>query len=273
MNLTYRTVLPSEKTKEIVRFYWFLESDHPYTHYSMADVSPELIFHYRGQFHEVLTSGARELSFVSGLSAPSNSTRKFEIGNGFCIFGTYLYPHAVPLLFNIPANELTNQMIELAALIPKYGASLEDQILNSSSDEQRIAILDSFIENKLSKNSPPELPVFEALKHILHASGSPRVSQLTSDYCLSERQLERQFYRYTGFAPKQFIRISRFHRTMQLYGHKEFNLTDVALACGYYDQSHFISDFKQFSGLNPRTYFSGKSPATLWRDSEVEKTN
>ena len=269
MNLTYRTVLPSEKTKEIVRFYWFLESDQPYTHHSMADVCPELIFHYRGRFHEILNNGARELSFVSGLSAPANTTRKFEIGCGFGIFGIYLYPHAIPLLFNIPASELTNQMVELDVLNREQGSQLEDQILNSTSDEHRIALVEAFIENKLNRNPLPKLPVFDALKYILQASELPRVRQLSSDCFLSERQLERQFYKYAGFPPKQFIRISRFHRAMQFYGHQEFSLTDVALTCGYYDQSHFINDFKQFSGLNPKVYFKGNSTATLWRDSKV----
>jgi AraC-like DNA-binding protein len=264
--LIYRTIQPAPKLKDYVRFYWFLESDQPYTHYAMADVCPELIFHFKGRFDEVLKNGQRELSFISGISAPTCQTRKFEINSGFGIFGIYLYPHAIPLLFGIPASNMTNHMVELDAFAGTFGADLEDEIMNSTSDQKRIAIIESFIEKKLSKTQTVQLPVFEALKHIMEAKVAPTVSQLSSDYFVSERQLERQFLRFTGFNPKQFIRIARFHQAMQFYGGQGMRLTDIALDCGYYDQSHFINDFKQFSGVGPREFFSGKSPATEWRD-------
>lgn len=264
--MIYRTIQPSPKLKDYVRFYWFLESDQPYTHYAMADVCPELIFHFNGRFDEVLENGKKELSLISGISAPTSQTRKFEIDSGFGIFGIYLYPHAIPLLFGIPAIELTNQMVELATLTRAFGADLEDEIMTSPTDEQRIAVIESFIETRLSKTQTVQLPVFEALNDIIKAQVAPKVSQLSCDYFVSERQLERQFLKFTGFNPKQFIRIARFHRAMQFYGGKEIRLTDIALDCGYYDQSHFINDFKQFSGVGPREFFSGKSPATLWRD-------
>lgn len=264
--MIYRTIQPSARLQDYVRFYWFLESDHPYTHYAMADVCAELIFHFKGRFDEVLENGKRELSFISGLKAPTNQTRKFEIDSSFGIFGIYLYPHAIPLLFGIPVSEMINEMVELNTLERTCGADLEDEIMNSTSDKNRIAIIESFIQKRLSENQTVQLPVFEAFKHIMKANVAPKVSQLASDYFVSERQLERQFLRFTGFNPKQFTRISRFHRAMQFYGGQEMSLTDIALDCGYYDQSHFINDFKQFAGVGPRIFFSGKSPATVWRD-------
>ncbi len=264
--LQYQTISPSPKLQEYIRFYWLLESDQPYTHYAMADVCPELLFHYHGQFDEIDGNGTRTLSFLSGISAPSSQTRKFEINSGFGIFGIYLYPHTLPLLFGIPAYELTNQMVDLDTLARTFGNTLEDAIMNSPTHEKRVAIIEDFLEKRLAKTQTVQLPVFAALKHIMHSNAAPKVRQLTSEYFVSERQLERQFLRFTGFNPKQFIRISRFHRAMQCYGKEQMKLTDIALDCGYYDQSHFIRDFKQFSGVSPKVYFSGKSPATEWKD-------
>ncbi|MEM8969751.1 MAG: helix-turn-helix domain-containing protein [Bacteroidota bacterium] len=264
--LIYRTVQPSPKLRNYVRFYWFLESDGPYTHYAEADVCPELVFHFKGQFDEVLENGKRESSFISGINAPTSQTRKYEINSGFGIFGIYFYPHAIPLLFGIPASEITDQRIALDALIHPMAVDLEDKIMNSPTNESRIAIIESFIEERLAKTQTIQLPVFEALKHIIKAQAAPKVSQLSQDYFISERQLERQFLRFTGFNPKQFIRIARFQRAIQFYGNRKKRLTDIALDCGYYDLSHFINDFKQFSTLGPREFFSGKSPATQWRD-------
>jgi len=270
MPIRYWNVKPSETTQNYVRFYWFLESDESYTHHSMADVCPELVFHYQGRFNEILANGQQERSFLAGINAPSSQTRQFSIDQAFGMFGVYLYPHAIPLLFDIQASDLTNQMVDIDILTRKYGSDLEERIMLSKSHEERVSIMETFITQRLQQQKETSLPVFKALQFIMKSEATPTVKDLTQDYFISERQLERQFQRFTGFSPKQFIRIARFQNTMQFYGSQELRLTDVALNCGYYDQSHFINDFKQFSGLNPKEYFKGKTTATLWRDSEVD---
>jgi len=89
---------------------------------------------------------------------------------------------------------------------------------------------------------------------------------LANDYFLSERQFERQFRKFSGFSPKLFSRIVRFQSALTQYGNNEKSLTEIALETGYYDQSHFIHDFKEFSGYHPKQYFSGNSGAIEWRD-------
>lgn len=270
MGLKYSTINPSDAVKEIVRFYWLLESDEPYTHLTMAGTCPELLFHYQGRFHEIVDDGSRELSFISGISAPSTKPRKFTIDEGFGLFGIYLYPHAIPLLFDIPANELTNQMINLDCLSTTLTQDLEDQVMNGDSVRQRIQIIESFILQRLQQKHLVRLPVVEALKLILHTKDVPKVNELTSLFSISERQLERQFQKYTGFTPQQFLRVSRFQNALYLYGNNRMRLTDIALECGYSDQPHFIRDFKRFSGISPKQYFKEKdTAATQWRNSEI----
>lgn len=262
----YKTYPPSPKLSQYIRFHWILESAEPYTHYGMADVCPELIFHYHGQFEEIHYDGSHQVSFLSGISAPTGQTRTFQINQGFGMFGTYLYPHTLPLILDLSASELTNQMVDLESLVGAVGNELEDQIMNSASHQEMIRTVENFISKRLAKAKSMPPPVFAALNYILSAKETPKVKQLSKNFFLSERQLERQFQKFTGFNPKQFIRIARFHRAMKCYGNSGLKLGDIALDCGYYDQSHFAHDFKQFSGLNPREFFSGESPATLWRD-------
>ncbi|WP_025763564.1 helix-turn-helix domain-containing protein [Dyadobacter tibetensis] len=270
MSIRYWTMKPSVTTQNYVRFYWFLEGDEPYTHHSMADVCPELVFHYHGRFSEVFANGHREHSFLAGINAPSTQTRQFSIDQGFGMFGVYLYPHAIPMLFDIQTKELTNQTLDLDSFTKQYGSDLEEKIMLSKTNVERVNLMESFIVQRIHQQKETRLPVFQALQFIINAEVAPTVKALTQNYFISERQLERQFQRFTGFTPKQFIRIARFQHTMQFYGSQELRLTDVALNCGYYDQSHFINDFKQFSGLNPKEYFKGKTIATLWRDAETD---
>ncbi|TXJ23716.1 MAG: AraC family transcriptional regulator [Chitinophagaceae bacterium] len=87
-------------------------------------------------------------------------------------------------------------------------------------------------------------------------------------YYLSTRQFERNFKEFAGFSPKLYSRIIRFQSAIEQYGQTGKSLTEIAYDCGYYDQSHFIHDFKEFSGLHPRHYFGGKAEGTSWKDAE-----
>jgi len=264
--MKFQIIQPSKFLSELIRFYWILESNEPYTHYTMADVCPELVFHYHGQFDELLGDGLISKSFVSGLQGQNNMTRAFSIDKGFGIFGVYFYPHAISVLFNIPTLDLTNHLVNLNDLLGQEGKELEERIMLAENNQARVEILENFLQLKLSKSRNLQLPIYKAIKTIIQDKGLVKINRLVGDYSLSERQFERQFCRYAGFSPKLFSRIVRFHSAMDQYGKNKKTLTKIALDCGYYDQSHFINDFKEFSGLNPKEFFSGVSEATRWRD-------
>lgn len=264
--MNYYTIQPSQILKEFVRSFWVLESDQPYTHYSMPDVCPELLFHYKGQFDEHADDNKSERSFTAGVHAQTNQRRKFYISEAFGIFGVCLYPYSIPLFFGLPAKELTNQMPDLISLLKTEDLALEEKIINAAGTHQRVKIVEEFIVRKLCANYHNPLPVFHVIRKIIKTNGLMPVKQLACDCFLSERQFERQFSHFAGFSPKLFSRITRFHSAMAQYRDKAKSLTDIALNSGYYDQSHFIHDFKEFSGLHPKQFFSGNSEATKWRD-------
>jgi len=72
---------------------------------------------------------------------------------------------------------------------------------------------------------------------------------------VSERRLSQVFREEVGLKPKMWWRIQRFQAaTRDLYAGADLRWAELALQCGYYDQSHFINDFRSFSGINPGTY-------------------
>jgi AraC-like DNA-binding protein len=70
------------------------------------------------------------------------------------------------------------------------------------------------------------------------------------------KKLERTFNSATGYSPKAFVRVVRFYRSLREIKHAATSLTDVGLSAGYYDQSHFIHDFRQFTGTTPAKFIS-----------------
>lgn len=263
--MQYYTIQPSSQLANLVRCFWVLESDGAYTHHSMADGCAEMVFHYNGIFDEI-KNGKREESIAAGLQGPTQHVSRYTIDHGFSMFGVYLFPFAIPQLFSLPATELANQFPDMESLMGVKGKELEEQMMVAEDNMERVKLITSFFENQLSKNRKNEHPVFDAISRIIQTNGLIRVEALSSQHFISTRQFERKFKEFTGFPPKLFSRLIRFHAALKEYGNKNKSLTNIAFDCGYYDQSHFISDFKEFSGLHPRQYFSGKSEATAWID-------
>lgn len=265
--MVYYTINPSAKLSPFVRFFWVLESNEPsYTHRSMADVCAEMIFHYNGQFEE-LGNETSEMSSITGMQGPSNTIRRFQIQRTFGMFGVYLYPFAIPVFFDLPATELSNQLPDLISLLGSEGAALEEKIMLAESNTARINIVTSFLERRLEKSQKKQHPVISAIAFMIHSKRATTVEKVANQYFISQRQFERKFKEYSGLTPKLFSRIVRFHAACEHFGDYTKSLTRIAYECGYYDQSHFIHDFKEFSGHHPKLYFSGHAEGTEWKSN------
>ncbi|MCE6990908.1 helix-turn-helix domain-containing protein [Dyadobacter sp. CY323] len=269
--MKYLTFAPPPALAGFVRYYWALEHqvsvENPYVHRTMADGCAELIFHYKGRFEEFKPAGSTELSFTSGVHGPTDHFRRFSINQDFGIFGVYLYPFAIPVLFGIPSTEVINEMPDLITFLGKDGDKLENEMMLAPDNLVRVSILNAFLEKRLSSQPTREPAVFSVISQIIKGNGIANVPELAAQSFLSTRQFERKFKAFSGFSPKLFTRIIRFHAAMDAYGDPDRSLTDIAYDCGYYDQSHFIHEFKTFSGEHPKVYFSGRAEGTGYRDA------
>lgn len=268
--MKYITIQPPESLAKYVRFFWVLEGeaffDNPYIHRGMADGCAELVFHYEGVFDEIFINGKSERSFTSGLDAQSQQFRRFSVNQNFGIFGAYLYPFSVSHLFSIPATELKNQMLDLKTLLGKEENGLEEKMMLAVDTASRVQIITQFLEKRLTKTKIIQPGVFDTINYIMETNGMVNVEALAERNFLSVRQFERNFKQFSGFSPKLFSRIIRFQTALKQYGNKQLSLTEIAYKMGYADQSHFIRDFKEFSGQNPRKYFSGEGEGMEWKE-------
>ena len=264
--MTYLEIPPSPLLAPYVRFFWVLESDFPphthYIHRTLASGCPEIVFQYKGVFSEILPSGDQVPSFLSGITGQTTSYNRYAIKENFGIFGAFLYPFAVPALFGISAASLSGCSVDFSALCGRAGVSLEERMLSAPDTASRVGILTAFLSGRLS---PLESPILFAIRSVIHSSGQAGLAYLSDQCFRSRRQFERNFKTYAGFSPRLYSRLSRFHGALARYGDSALSLTQIAYACGYYDQSHFIHEFKAFSGHHPREYFRGTAEAAQWK--------
>ena len=120
-------------------------------------------------------------------------------------------------------------------------------------------------------------PVIEYLAGRLFAPAGIRISDVVDEIGYSRRHVRGLVRRWVGLSPKQYGRIRRFQQVLTSVAQgapavdletasllrapspAEPDWAEVAVAHGYYDQSHLIRDFKEFAGLTPRAYVSAYS--------------
>ena len=256
--MKYSKTPPSKSTENIIDFFWDFEGDFSsldsYNHFTTASVNPKLAFQYETGM-KINKDGKSETLFRSGFQCQTKSFYEISAHQKTGIFGISFKPYAIPLLFNIPSSALTDLNIEISDLLGTEGKTLQEKILHCSTTEERIRIATAFIESKLEKATYSHPNVISSIHHILVNKGTINAKQLADDHFLSQRQFERRFKELTGFSPKTFSRIVRFEEFIAEIYRTPQSLTTVSLSSGYYDQSHMIRDFKEFTGKNPKEYF------------------
>jgi AraC-like DNA-binding protein len=100
----------------------------------------------------------------------------------------------------------------------------------------------------------PNDTIDQIINHIIDSNGDVTINALVSKFYLAERQFQRLFRKYVGLSPKFYTRIIRFNYIFELAQNQKLALSDVVSLAGYYDQSHFIRNFKSFTGEDPSKY-------------------
>jgi AraC-like DNA-binding protein len=271
MKLNYYRINSPRHLADIIQYFWVLEGTGintvPFLHRALADCSPELIFYYKGRFNIETKPAESVKTFNSGIFGQTSIHRKFATSADFGIFGVYFYPFATRQLFNLPASELSNEMVDISALFGFEGVLLEEKIMSAEDNNERVKIFTEFITRKthLIKNKEPLLR--QKLKQIIDGREVLSISTVRRDFHLSRRQFERKFKEYAGFGPKAFLNIVRFNALIKSGNKNQTSLTQMAYDFGYYDQSHFIRDFQKFSGYAPSRYFKQQSEGVDHRAS------
>ena len=245
----YREIQPPPALREFVRFFWILEQNktptHPISYKLFAEALPGLAF-----FHN---------SRIGVINGPGSIHRQFSITGRFKITGAFLYPYAVPLLFRLPSYELTNVSYDLSTFIGSGGIELQEKILDAQNDTIALNHLSEYLIHRLSNSNESKNDQHKSIRHIIQQPGQIAIETLAFQSGISVRQFERNTKHHTGFSPKLFNRLMRFQAALRLPQKQKTNsLTDLAYQAGYFDQSHFIREFREFSGITPKEYFNLK---------------
>jgi len=174
--------------------------------------------------------------------------------NDVCIVGATFHPWGLRDFARVPSSEI-NGLVTLEELFGNKVHELQERILNSRNSDNAVKIIESYFLRQLPGIAEPDRIVSDAASRIFRSHGSIGMNNLVSRYDISHRRLEQRFCDVIGVSPKFYARLVRFkHALRRISSASDLNLTDISIDCGYYDQSHFIRDFKSFTGTSPKRY-------------------
>ncbi len=247
--------IPCDALKPFVKNIMVTDAAHAAEYKVLPDTSVVMGFQYRGQLSYV-DHGREERLRISGVSGLRTAYRVFR--NQACT-GSVLVAFkagAATHFFREPLHELFGESLSLEYFVPSGTLSiLEERLSAACDDEKRVGLVEDFLLSRLTDKAQDKL-VQAAMQHIYNASGDIRITDLAARLHTSASPLEKRFRSVTGATPKKFASIVRMKAL--LHGHKTGKLTDMAYRAGYFDQAHFIKDFKSFTGSTPSDYFKDK---------------
>ncbi len=171
------------------------------------------------------------------------------------IVGAQFRPGGGHALLGLPVDEVQGLDLPLSALWGAAADELYDRLLSEKSAERRLAILEAVLLGRLRANSRLHPVIRGAIARLERSEEPVDISDLAAAAGWSDRYFIRQFSAQVGITPKTFARVRRFQAALRvMQGETVAEWVEIALSSGYYDQAHFIRDFKGFAGITPGAY-------------------
>jgi AraC-like DNA-binding protein len=246
----YFEIAPPPRLSTYVECFWWLRSSEgDMDHRVLPDACTDLIFSTLNGRVRGSAVGFMTRAIVSPL-APREE-----------IFGVRFRPAMSHGILRIPVSMLTDVIVDLESLWGKQARALEQRLADARSHQERIGCIESVLE----PGGPPT-PVQRAALWVVENRGDASAAELARHAGLSARQFRRLCIEQTGVGPKMLCRIVRFRNAANDVLHRAANWADFALDHGYYDQAHFINEFREFCGVTPAEYatvFSNTRPGAM----------
>ena len=253
--MNYETYQPCAELASLVKCFWTLEVPYSPDHQPqriLPDGCLEMVFilgddikRYTGENEFILQPRAMIMGQISKPFIVEPTGHVHSIAARF-------YPYGFANLTTRPIAELANTETPLAEVFdPTRADELAAAVITAADTQQRISIIEEFLLELLSHARTVDALVQSTIDLISRSDGSVPIKSLVLDQPGGRRKLERAFAKQVGLSPKQLARVIRLQATLRMLLNQADSHTSIAYENNYFDQAHFIKDFKEFTGVSP----------------------
>ena len=243
---------PTERLKPYIKYFVVSESELE-NEYKIFPTSGLVIgFQYKGQLSTIKDNTENKLN-SAGITGITDSYKIFKnsanIGTILVYFNEIGFTHFA----SHPANELFNLSLSLDDIFDKNNIiEVEEKLTIATTDKQRIKIVEQFLVSQLKDIQTDKL-IIEAVRLIYQSNGTIRIKELNEKLFISQSPFEKRFRKIVGTTAKKFASIVRFNTILDNLNDSK-SLTEICYENNFFDQAHFIKDFKQFTGDTPENF-------------------
>ncbi len=247
-NLVYQELSPDIKLQKYIYCYWQFKTTKPLknelNHIIVADGCIDIFF----ELHNP------QDNFVMGFC---EKFTEFSLSPSFNYVGVRFLPTMFSQIFKINSKEITNKIEHLADVVPSTSFFIKEHIEPENNLAEIKSIFDNYFLQLIDEsNFDWDSRIYESLNLILKNYGVVDI-QKDLNAGISQRQLRRLFEFYIGDTPKTFSQVIRFQNILKAKpSSQSLKQNKLFLDLGYYDQSHFIKEFKKLHGVTPNKAFT-----------------
>jgi AraC-like DNA-binding protein len=244
--------------KNYIKFFWELHIEYSQLNHKII---PQRNINLRFNLNEtpqyVCSNGKEHLLedvYFSGLQDHFGNAH-LKLNGKVDVLGVCFFPEGFYPFFKIPVSEFKNQLLGAREVGFKLANTISERLKEAPDIAARLDILENELALLLCNgNNTPEnfRQIFNALKQ---SDNSLQISEFCQRNNIGIRTLERMYNKYVGVSANTYGTLNRFHKSLNQLLYNDYSkLSDLAFDNGYFDQMHFIKEFKRFAGNTPKTF-------------------
>ncbi|RNC79650.1 MAG: AraC family transcriptional regulator [Balneola sp.] len=261
--MNYQTFQPHPDLVALVKFYWTLEVPYDPTNQKqkiIPDGCIEMTFNLADDIKRYVSDTEYIVHPCAMVMGQRTKSYYIEPMGNVDSFAICFYPYGFANFIDTPLKELSDVETPVSTLFGEIPAKeLEQKIVRAENTQQRIEIIEAFLLKKLSEQSTVDAIVQSTIDALVSTKGSTSINTILQEDLSKRRQLERKFVKQIGISPKQLGRVIRLHSALNMMLNEEGeSLTNIAYENEYFDQAHFIKDFREFIGVSPKEFLDNE---------------
>lgn len=244
--------------KNYIKFFWEINIEHmQLNHKLISQRNINLRFNLSETPHYVCLDGKEHLVedvFFAGLQDHYLNAH-MKLNGRVHLLGVCFWPEGFFPLLKIPVSEFTNKFLGAGELGFKLAKTISERLKEANDIAARLDILESELLLLMvnSNHTPHDFrKLFNALKQ---SDSTLQISEFCKQNNIGLRKLERMYNKYVGISAMTYCTLNRFQKSLNQVLYNDYSkLSDIAYGNGYFDQMHFIKEFKRFAGSTPKSF-------------------